>query len=504
MLTIGRQKVDGLTLAVPAILACAAGALALVAPQAVPWAFLLLAGLAVILLWAIRWEITLWAWLWVFSYGLLDWPQWRFKPPGFFVLSGPRVVFLAGITAFGIYFLRQNRRIRIDRALLWAIVLTIGYFSASATVMGWVASGPVSTAPYFRFFSGILFPFTMFILVYNSIHDEKQIRRILIFLSAYTWYALYIGYLQYMDILGVEWARSLIFPAFINDPNWGIHFDRARGAFPASNWQASLLVLAFYADLFFIRRTRGALRASLIVQAVLIPPAIFFAGVRSGYLAFLLCGIVWCLWGSRWRLGRIKLAVGLLGVLLGVAVFWSSLTQTIRATGGVTQMGPIRSRQVLLLRAWDLIQRRPFFGVGWGQYLRADLAISRDPGVRKSMPGIVAPIQTPGNLFVVVFTETGVVGLTLLVGVFVLLWRQSVFLYRRLPRTANSMLCPAFVVLFWVALVNYLTDASFVDPLWEPFGNGLFWAMAGLLVGFNRLLEPAKPDLDVSSLTGVG
>ncbi len=500
MLTLGQQKVDFLTLVVLTLLTVAAVVLAFAAPQTMPWSLLLLAGASVIIFWAVKLEITLWAWFWVLSFGLLDWPQWRFHIPGFFVMSGPRIVFLVAVLAFLLHFLIRTWRVRFDRKLLWAVLIMLAYFALSATVAGWKAGGPVPSAPYFRFLGSMLFPFVVFFLVYNSTHSPRQIKRVLICLSIFAWFALYIGYLQYAYISGWEEARDYIWPTYINSKSYGIHFDRARGPFPCSNWQASLLVAVFYGNLFLIRRIRGPYRAALVIQAVLIPPAIFFTGLRSGYLAFLLCGVVWCIWGNRLRLGKIKLALIVAGLILAVTVLWQSLTQEARARGGVTQMGPIRSREILLLRAWSHIKEHPVLGVGWGHYIRADYEIKRDPGSYEASPGAVATVQTPGNLFVVVLTETGVVGLAMLVAVFVLLFRQSLKLYRKLPPTAEGMLCPEFVALFWVMLVNYLADASFVDPLWEPFGNGLMWAMAGLVVGYNRLLEPKPVELPVASL----
>jgi hypothetical protein len=52
-----------------------------------------------------------------------------------------------------------------------------------------------------------------------------------------------------------------------------------------------------------------------------------------------------------------------------------------------------------------------------------------------------------------------------------------------------------FVAVFYVSLANYLVNAMFRDPLWDVFTNALFWALAGLVVGLNRLLEPHPLDL---------
>ncbi len=521
---LSRNTSSGGLLWIVLAMVLAAVAVAIAYPSTMPWSFLALAGGAILLYWSIRWEITLWAWIWVLSYGLLDWPQWRLESATFFTMSVPRFIFLAAALAFGLYFLLRRVRLRYDRAVLWVMLAMLVYCAISATLTGWVAGTmgpPARGAPYFRFLGPILFPFIMFFCVYNCTRDEKQIRRLLIFLSIYGWYALYIGYLQYAAIRGFDGARSLIWPAYINDPNLllGHHFDRARGAFNASNPQANFLLLLFYANLFLIRRIRGPYRAALIIQTILIPPAIFFTGLRAAYLSFAVCGIVWCLWGCKGRLGKTKLALATLVTILAVAMFWENITQrsraaavgrpadvsrlrTGRATGGVAQIGPIESRIVLLYRAKDLLMHRPLTGVGFGHYLEADKEIKRDPASFGARTGAITPISTPANLFAVMAAETGVIGLAILVTIFILIYRQSLQLYRRLSSGQETLLSKDFVVVFWIAMVVYLVDATFVDILWDVPSNGLFWAFAGLMVGYNRLTESRaqnQPDLSVAT-----
>ena len=93
--------------------------------------------------------------------------------------------------------------------------------------------------------------------------------------------------------------------------------------------------------------------------------------------------------------------------------------------------------------------------------------------------------------------ETGIVGLALTIIVFVLVFRQSRRLYAKLPQTAVGDLSRDFVVLFWVAIANFLATAMFRDTLWDVFANGIFWTLAALVVGYNRLLEPHPLDLPV-------
>ncbi|MCJ7544475.1 MAG: hypothetical protein MUP47_07930, partial [Phycisphaerae bacterium] len=100
MPTIGQQKVDVLTVGLLAVLIAAAAGLTFLVPSLHPWVFLAVAAAALVVTWAVRWEITLWAWLWVLSFGLFDAPFWRLDIPGFFNMTIERFLFLAAVVAF--------------------------------------------------------------------------------------------------------------------------------------------------------------------------------------------------------------------------------------------------------------------------------------------------------------------------------------------------------------------------------------------------------------------
>ena len=502
MLTIGQQKVDGLTLTLLVALVGATTLLVILIPSLMPWAFLAVAAAGIVAYWAVRWEITAWAWIWVLSFGMFDAPFWRLDIPGFFNMTIERFVFLAAALAFAVHLTWRREKIDIYRAVLWAMLGLLVCCAVSAQRAGWVASdSPLPTSPYFRFLGSLLFPFTMFFLVFTCTRRESQIAWALIPLTIYGWYALYIAYLQYVDIRG-WWggARAFIWPKYINQPSWGptfgIHFDRARGAYTMCNPQAIMLVTLFYADLFLIRKLRGSYRALLAVQAILIPPAIFFTQLRSGYLSFLLAGILWLLLASARRAGKSKLALAAVALMLIVAMFWANLASEERATGGVAQKSTIVGRWVLAQRSWQIFKDRPIFGAGFGHYLAAEHQLRSDPA---ELTRLGTGLATPHNLFLVLAAETGIVGVVLTAAVIVLLFRESVQLYRRIPPTAVGLLSREYVVVFWAAMTAYFTDAMLVDPLWDTASSALFWSLAGLMVGYNRLLEPQSIDMPLTA-----
>ncbi|MFW6133204.1 MAG: O-antigen ligase family protein [Planctomycetota bacterium] len=491
MLTVGQQRVDPLALTAVGVLTAAGAGVAVAFPHTMPWSVLAVAAAGLMLCWAARWEITVWTWMWVLSYGLLDWPQWEMPITGFFNMTVPRLVFVAAAAAFGLYFLLHRGRLHFDRGLLWVMLLLTVCVGASAWATGWTTDirqpREIVSAPYYRFLGSIVLPFVMFTLVYNAVRRERQITWALLLISLYGWYALYVGYLQYAAIRGADAARAFIWPAYINNPDYGHHFDRARGAFAAAGPQAAFLVLLFYTDLFLLRRIRGPAKVAFAAQALLVPPAVFFTGMRSAYLAFALCGIVWLLAAARNRLGPAKLVVCGLVLLIATVTIWDRLTSTDRMRGGVGQVRPVVARKILVAQTWEMVKRRPFFGVGFGHFVDAQRRMRRSPG---SLAGLSGGVLVEHNLFLNMVAETGLIGLALTVGVFVLLFRESVLLYRKLPPGAHGMLSRSFVILFWIAMVNYLTDAMFRDTLWDVFANGLFWSLAGLVVAYNRLLEP--------------
>ena len=498
MLAVGQQKADSVLLAALVIFLAAATVLAIALPQLMPWTFLALAAAAVFIYWTARWEITLFAWIWVLSYGLMDRPVWFLEIPGFFNITIPRLVFLGAVAGFGLYLMVRKRRVFFDRPILWVMVILLVYVAINATMAGWTAEVAIQrSAPYYRFLGPLLFPFIIFFFVYNSTEREKQIKWALIAFSIYGWYALYIGYLQYAAIRGMGGARELIWPSYINQPSWhggmGIHFDRARGAYTMAYPQIILLVFLFYSTLYLIRKIRGPYRVALVVQAILIPPAIFFAGLRAGYLAFLLCGIVWCLWGCKGRSGKSKLAIVGMVLILTVFMFWENLQTTQRATGGVAQQKEIASRLALNRQALEMAIEHPLTGVGFGHSADAQQKLRRDPASAEAK--VIIGAQTQHNLLLVMLSETGVIGLTLTVALFYLVFRESLALYRKIPPNAAGLLSRDFVVLFWVLMVNYLTNSMFNDPLWDVPSNGLFWGLAALVVGYNRLLKPQPLDL---------
>lgn len=492
MAILAQQKNDPVMLLAALLLVGGAFGISIAAPDSIPWALAAIPVLGIMAYWIARWDVMIFTWLWVLSYGLVDSDALKFDIPGFFTMSPPRVIFIAAVLAYFIYFLGRGG-VRFDRKVFWILLAMVLYLGWNVHMSGWESAvKEFSAAPYYRYLGAILLPFIMLWLVYNTVRNEKQAAWPFMLVSVFGWYALYVGYLQFAYGEGMHWANSLIWPQYIVEANVPVDLLRTRGPFRGASVQSTFLVVLFYMNLFSMRRVRGAYRWAMLVQLVLIPPAIFFTGVRSAYLAFLLCGVVWFLWADRRRGGGLKLAVAALVVVIGTFVFWDNLTGTDRRRGGVAQEGPIRARKILAAQAWEIVQTHPITGVGFGHFIDHQVRMPHDP---ESLAGLRLVGVVQHNVFLTMVSEAGIIGLIGIVAVFVAVFRESLSLYRKIPASATGWMSREFVVAFWIIMLNYLVCGMFRDMLWEIPSCVLLWSMAGLVVGYNRLLEPHPIDI---------
>ncbi|MDP6634343.1 MAG: O-antigen ligase family protein [Phycisphaerae bacterium] len=492
MTILAQQKNDPAILTAALLLVGGAFGVAMVEPNTIPWALAAIPVLGLLAYWIARWDVMVLTWLWVFSYGCLDLDALKIEIPGFPTMSPPRLIFIGAAMAYLLYFLRRGMW-RFDRKALWIFLALVLYLGWNANNFGWYAQvSAFRNAPYYRYFEAFLLPFIMLCLVYNVVSKENQAIWPFVLVSVFGWYALYIGYLQFAYGAGMHWANSLIWPDYIVAANQAIDLERARGPFRGAGAQSTFLVAMFYMNMFSIRRIRGLYRIAIGVQLLLIPPAIFFTGVRAGYVAFLLCGIVWFLWAERRRAGRLKLAVAAMVISIGAIVFWGNLSGTDRRSGGVAQEGPIRARRILAAQAWELLQTHPLTGVGFGHFIDHQIQMPRDP---ESLSGLRLVMVAQHNVFLTMVSEAGLIGLVGLLAVFIAVFRESVSLYRKIPPNASGWVSREFVVAFWIIMLNYIVCGMFRDIFWEIPSCVLLWSMAGLIVGYNRLLEPHPIDV---------
>lgn len=176
-------------------------------------------------------------------------------------------------------------------------------------------------------------------------------------------------YLSITAILEGFGQRSLVWPAYINDPSIGLHFERARGPFVESTGMG-LSLLGCYAcavvAVFTWRRTGPRVLAALLLPAALL--GMLFTLTRAVWLAAVVSSAVGILMHPRARRYTVHLGLaGVMVVLLAlVTVPGLSDAVTERRNERVAVWDRFNSNEAAIQAFAD----KPLTGIGWGLFAK--------------------------------------------------------------------------------------------------------------------------------------
>ncbi len=176
-------------------------------------------------------------------------------------------------------------------------------------------------------------------------------------------------YLSITAILEGFGLRSMVWPAYINDPTVGLHFERARGPFVESTGMG-LSLLGCYAcavvAVFTWKRTGLRILAALLLPAALL--GMLFTLTRAVWLAAVVSSAVGILMHPRAR--RYTLHLGLAGVMVIllalVTVPGLSDAVTERRNERVAVWDRFNSNEAAIQAFAD----KPLTGIGWGLFAK--------------------------------------------------------------------------------------------------------------------------------------
>lgn len=369
--------------------------------------------------------------------------------------------------------------------VLRVILVLLAYLTFSLLYSGF--SSIAEVRPHFRLAGGYYFPLIVLLVTYFAVNNEPQIKKI-------CWFFLFFG--LYLAI--TAWAEhfkiwSIVFPRYIADPEYGIHWGRARGPFLVSASLGITLVFCFFNNLYLASRTVGPVRSWIHLVNLLMLPAIFFTQTRSVWLAMMICAFLWIGMVRRIRSRVAVMMLFLAAMIVGGAIFWSDILSRDRTQGGVTDPYPVYARLGLAKMTWQMFCDHPILGVGFGHFRDHAANYPQDPTSKYIRFG--SRLMEHNN-FLSILAESGIIGLTLYLIMLVMIFRHSLRLYRRIPPDAGGWVSRDLVILFWILMVDYLIDGMFRETSVDPFNNGLFFAFTGLILAVDYLLDyrsdPAK------------
>jgi O-antigen ligase len=364
------------------------------------------------------------------------------------------------VTAIGAVLVRMARsgelvRVRLQPAH-WALI------AAMFLVLLWSIANDtlLDSDPFFRALQifGIL-PFLAFFVapyVFRTRRDRMVLVGALVALGAY------LGLTALFETVGL---RELIFPRYINDPNLGTHFGRARGPFleAVSNGMA-MYACAVAGVIGVLHWRRPSARVTAAAVTLLCIAGTFFTLQRSVWLATVVATLITLLAtrGLR-RFVAPVLAAGVAVVLLALAVI-PGLSSTVSERAN--DQGTVWGRQSANNAALNMIEARPLTGFGLDQFQEESgqyYELSNDyPLTRTAVH----------NLFLSYAVDLGLPGIALWTLAFAL--AIGVALRLRAPPDLEPWRLGLLAVATFFLIVS-----QFVPPAVYP--NLLIWTWAGVV-----------------------
>jgi O-antigen ligase len=426
------------------------------------------------------------------TYGFLIWLIIAiFIPKQIFLISIPgfpdiyleRLVFviIAPLFLIRISGGREGRLSNTAVEYWMGILLFILFISMWRT--GFLATPKGGFQPFHIFLTGFFFPFSFYYFAKHLVYTEERIRILLWGLFLLFAYLVVTAYLEHFKING------LIFPKFINDPLFGLHYGRARGPFgiaPVNGW---VICSLFFTTLLLRLESDSIITRGILLLVLLATPlALFYTYTRAVWLAFLVAPVVVVMYSKNLLMQKRYVFFLIILVIIVGFVGKENIQSSDRAAGGVMEIAEVEAR-IQLYEVTKVIARDvPFFGVGFGRFVDS---------IPRYAPEVAAggaeQMSSQHNIFFGMFSELGILGTVPFLIILIYLIKYSIALYRRLGE--EGLISKNLVITFWAIGVTFLISASFIQTQYFIVANVLVFLWAGIIVGiYQRSLLLTEPE----------
>jgi putative inorganic carbon (hco3(-)) transporter len=310
-----------------------------------------------------------------------------------------------------------------------------------------------------------LFPFVIFYLAPVIYRTERQ-RQML--LTALVVLGAYLGLTVLFEMAG---PHALVWPKYIMDPSYGLHFGRGRGPFADAVANGFGLYVCALAACVAAARWRGAARATACLVALLCFTGTLLTLERSVWTGAAIATVVTLVAFARLR--PIALPVIVTGVVAVALALLLVPGLSAKVQSRASDQNPVWDRENLTVAALNMIAARPLLGFGWDRF-QADSGPYFLQNLNYPLTATSIDIH---NYFLSYAVELGLVGL--------LLWLSGLLMggFGALSTRAPPELEP-WRMAFLAIAVCYLLVANSVPP--TVFQNEAFWLWAGVLWGARR------------------
>jgi O-antigen ligase len=342
----------------------------------------------------------------------------------------------------------------------WLLAVAAAYALVSAIIAGTLDDRAARFALLDRY---ALLPMAVFFVAPYAFREERDRRVLLGMLVAV---GAYLGVDALLETTG---PRSLLFPAYIDDPTLGTHFERARGPFLEAAANGMALLYCGVAAVMAVAIWRGRRwRTFAVGVAGLCALGVLFTVTRAAWLGAIIA-VLAALMATRQtrRLIAPVVLVGLVMVLVALAVIPGFQG---KAQDRSDSKLPLWDRQNSNAAALRMIDARPLLGFGWGRFASESLDYYV---MNPNYP--LRGVRDVHNIFISNAVELGLIG--------ALLWAAALFgavggaIFKRGPPELRIWKI-GLVALF----ADWLTLAQ-TTPLSFSMLTLVLWVWAGIARG---------------------
>jgi O-antigen ligase len=380
-----------------------------------------------------------------------------------------RIMMGVMLIAFAWLFLIGKEDLRRLNRLDMAILALMAVISISTVTHNWrfLNNMPASRLLFFN-----LMPAVLYWVVRTSRLEVGDLKFISFVLG------LFGLYLALTAIAEVREFSQVVFPGYIMNSEISEFLGRGRGPFlnPVSN--GIFQTICFCSILMWWPRTNSTGKTAIILLAIVLAVGIYATLTRSVWLGLIAaCG--WFVWmpASRPAKGGMLVAATMLAfILLPVA---KDKIFSFKRDKHVTQTEMEQSAQMrpmFATIAWNMFQDRPVAGVGFGQYAKAKYPYLQDPHSGQPLDMTRGLMQH--NVFLAYLTETGLIGLSLLV---LMLMQMSVISWDVWRNPSLDLWARQFGLLAIVVLTTHMLNGLFHDVSIIPIQHMLMFFLLGLV-----------------------
>jgi O-antigen ligase len=373
-------------------------------------------------------------------------------------------LFLVGyVGLFGLLWLRGSESLRSFNRADLIIILLMVVVALNTLAHDWRFMGNM---PASRLLFLYFVPLSLYLVVRSAKLNAADLKWISILLGG-------LGvYLAFTAICETCELTSLVFPGYIMTAEQTEFLGRGRGPFlnPVSN---GFYMIACLCSIWMWWPSSGLrIRSILLALTAVIVVGIFCTLTRSVWLGFLMSAGVFVWYPASRQLKGLMIILASIAVLISIPFVGEKIFSFKRdkEVSRAEMEQSAQLRPLFAIIAMNMFQDRPLFGCGFGQYAREKYPYLQDPYSGRPLASTKYFMQH--NVFLAYLTETGLVGLLVLMAVLMQMTLVSLAVWRNQELDLWARL---FGLLMIVVLLNFVISGMFHDVSISPMVNSLLF-----------------------------